>query len=306
MKRIIWCIAIFALIVSCSNEGEPNMPNEDNRITSEQTALLTELQTEVLSWAITCTANGISYLCEEGSDGDSLLFMGLSCLAGQEEQCMAIPFVLDGDGKPWRAPSKISWPKGSFSRDMLLGLFAYWIKHPEDTQTIQKVRQFVKDNNYSLCDSVDDRCNMNPHVYRTFWALWGKIYIHMGLTPTWEMRQADMGDDTLLVLGSNIMPIGFNLHLIAVELYLRRALNTWNNKLQNSAIELISRQNENPFFEYIARGPTKRAADLTLKYCPFLKPDKAHQWFIQRDMKENAYKNSMGWDCIFLADLLTK
>lgn len=295
---------ILIFMFGCSRDKNPETPNDNNRITIEQKTLLQELQMEILQWAVICEANGVSYLCEEGSDGDSLLFMGLSCLAGQEDQCMAIPHILDIDGRPWRAPSKISWPKGNFSRDMLLGLFAYWIKHPEATSSIQSVVHFVKNNKYSLCDAVDDRCDMNPYVYRTFWSLWGKIYEHMGLTLIWEMQQADLGDDTLLVLGSNIMPVGFNLHLIAVELYLRRALNTWSSKIQLGADKLATRQKENPFFEYIAHGSTKYAAELTLRYCPSLKPDKAHQWFIQRDMNEEAYKNSMGWDCIFLIGLL--
>jgi len=305
--RLIWVLLIVWLgFWGCGGKSDPEEPSESNQVTAEQIKQLKALKTTVLPWAVTCESNGIQYACEEGSDGDSLLFMGLLCLSGQGSQCTAIPHAIDLDGTLWRAPSRTSWPKGNFSRDMMLGLFAYFIKNPHDKSQLKLFYDYLKDNDNKLCDAVDDRCDMNPYIYRTMWTILGNIWEKAGFTPTWEMKQAAWGDDTLLNIGSNVMPGGFQQHLVAVELYLRREMNTWNDTLQQAANKLASRQPENPFFEYIAHGATKKAAASTLKYCPTKRPTPAKQWWPQRDIAEKAYLNSMGWDCIFLVNLLTQ
>jgi hypothetical protein len=127
----------------------------------------------------------------------------------------------------------------------------------------------------------------------------------MGLETTFDMEQADWGDDTI-IQASSYGPKGFGLHLVASELMLRRELNTWTSKNASAASTLASRQPENPFFEYVSNGATKRAAALTLKYCPASKQYDSHQWSWQREDAEQAWKSSMGWECIFMANLLTK
>lgn len=304
MKYIV-ILSTTWMLIACGNAGNPSPPS-DKSILPEQIEQLQALKNSVKLWAVTCEHNDISYACEEYSDGDSMLFMGLLCLSGETSQCDAIPYAQDDDGRMWRAPSKKSWPKGSFSRDMLLGVLSYLYK-TKDTHLARQLLSFIENNNYKLCDeTVDDRCNFHPLVYRMVWGIIGRVWDHIGLNKNAWMIQADLGDDTLINGGSNFAPEGFTLHLMGVEILLRQKLNTNTTSLIRAARALANRQSANPFFEYLAHGKTRRAAELTMTQCLFEKPIIANQWAWQRDQNEEAWKHSMGWDCIFMVNLLSE
>ena len=63
---------------------------------------------------------------------------------------------------------------------------------------------------------------------------------------------------------------------------------------------------KNAFFAFLREGGTDRVADLTLSVCPSAdKPSrKRFQWAWERTDGEEAWLDSMYWDCIFMASLL--
>lgn len=310
--RILLITAICAsMLFNCGRKGDANDPSHADRVTQEQKQELTAMKQQILRWAPKCTDNGASFPCEVKGDGyessgDSMLWMGLLCLSGQTEICGLVPRSFDSDGTAYRSPAKEHWPNGNFSRDMLIGYFAYLVQSPSQSLLATRFHDRVVDSGYLLCDNAtDNRCDIGPVQYRVLWAIWGQIWDRMGLEKTFDMEQADLGDDTILSISAYGSP-GFQLHLVGTELLLRRKLSTWTNKTSQAANTLRNRQPENPFFEYVAKGPTKRAAELTLKYCPREKQYDSHQWSWQRADYEQAWKASMGWECIFMANLLNQ
>jgi hypothetical protein len=99
---------------------------------------------------------------------------------------------------------------------------------------------------------------------------------------------------------------GYPLRLSSVQLFLIKMMKISNGQTSAAAGILITKQDKNPFFKYLADGSTLPVRNLLLSLCP--SPDSyslgRHQWAWERDQAEEAWKDSMYWDCIFLAKLL--
>jgi hypothetical protein len=177
----------------------------------------------------------------------------------------------------------------------------------------KKVVGYLEDNNHNLCDDADDnRCELHLPQHAAAWALMGKIWDHIGLERTWEMMLYDVGDEYIVRLESQFAGIkedlhfedGYEIHLVGVELLIRQKIGYWTKDLQLAANTLRTRQPENPFYEYLTNGRTRKSAELVLEKCPVTKPENSHQWAWQRAEYEKAWENSMGWDCIAMINLL--
>ena len=297
----------------CIFKGCPQRPLiPSDQITADQVDQLESLSIKIHSWAPTCQ-EGIA--CEDGNDGDSLLWAGLLCSVGEQVQCDAIKASQSEDGRLWRAPSRVNnanipvntTSSNSFSRDMLLGFFQYLVSS-KDIEAGNALVSYLDSHNSQLCpDATDNRCNLTLPQYEEIWGTMKYIWQYMGATPTTKMQRSTLGNDAILKTESVFaVNNGYTLHLVAVGLYLRQRLGIFNSTLQNAANIVLARQPDNPFYEYVANGKTSRAAELVLQYCPTSKPSHAHQWSWQRDTAEAAWNSSMGWDCIFLIRLLTK
>ncbi|WP_345817657.1 hypothetical protein AAGS40_30080 (plasmid) [Paraburkholderia sp. PREW-6R] len=101
---------------------------------------------------------------------------------------------------------------------------------------------------------------------------------------------------------------GYSQHLVAVEIFLYRKLGVKNPLIDQTAKLLSDKQPKNPFFRYLAEGPTDSVRDLVLAQCPSTDAEAAasprSQWAWERDDAEQAWKKSSMWDCIFMAKLL--
>lgn len=286
----------------CPKDDKP----EANTVTQEQAGKLKALANIDTKWAPLCSNGSRLYACEEGSDGDSLLWMGLMCLSGDSGECMGVSASQTSDGRFWRSPGRVNKDtSNSFSRDMTLGVIAYLVA-TKDQVAAQKFYEYVKSHNYQVCDdATDNRCDLGYVQHRSIWGTLKRVWQYIGLNPTTEMIQGDFGDDTIINLESEFSPGGFMLHLVAVEIMIRERMNAASPTVMGAAATIAQRQDQNPFFEYIANGKTERSAALTLQYCPTEKPSPADQWSWQRDQRESAWLNSMGHDCIFMVNLLT-
>lgn len=303
MKNIL-AILISLFLFGCGREKDDEQDTNDD-ITGEQVQELTVLRSQTYPWAVTCQDGQRTYACEDRSDGDSMIWMGALCTSGETQQCANVKASQGANGRLWRSPARVdNDTSNSFSKDMLLGYLGY-LTVTKDVTSAQKFITYLYDNDFQLCDDASDsRCDVNPTQYRAIWGLMKRIWENMGLEPTKEMKQGDFGDDTIINLQSQFTPGGFTLHLVALEIYLRNKLNSNTGTIQSAANTIAERQYENPFFEYVARGRTQRSAALTLQHCPRERPADAYQWAWQRDQREQAWVNSMGWDCIFMSNLL--
>ena len=305
MKKLL--ILSFLLIsVNCSTNRDRRSLNDVSITKGTKTRLLA-LKETTKEFSYTCFHENVSYPCFTDTDGDSLLWAGLSCFGGEEGHCEAVKASQDEFGKLWRSPARVhNQFINSSSRDMLLGFLAYVIK-TKDTERLKKLVSYVKEHDFKLCSDADnDRCNMNPLIYRNTWGLLYEIYLYLGLDPDNYMKQASIGDDTLLLTGANGVPVGFNMHLLGVELLLRKAMYS-SDTLDKTADIISNRQNINPFFYYLSKGKKESTALRVYELCPKEDTTNKEDWAWQRDQEDKKWESeSLGWDCIFMINLLTK
>jgi len=309
-------LSLFLLLSSCGRvdskdcilkgeDCEKRKKGDFVAVSEEQKIELSTMRSQVSSWVKKC-AGGIA--CGETSGGeddagDSMLWGGLLCLSGDASQCSATFASQGKDGALFRNPAGTRGGNDS-SRDMLLGFLAALSKSPNQVAA-NRAYAYIKANGYKLCtNATDNRCSVNPTQHRSLWGTMQKVWTAVGLVPTSEMDNADLGDETLTALQSQFAFEGYALHLVAVEILVRKAVGASSKKLENAALDVSDREPGNPFFEYVARGKTERAAALTLSKCPRTLDHQRFQWAWQRTESEQAWKQSKGWDCLFMANLL--
>lgn len=304
MKHVPLILILFAAI-SCGSKKNSSPPS---KVTPEQKEALLTLKNQTLDWARECSMGIACGSLSDGTpdDGDSTLWAGLLCLSGDYLQCRAVRASIGSDGSIHRNPDQ-DRDKNSASRDMMMGVLAYLAK-TKDKLTGDLVHNYIVNNNYKLCsDATDNRCNFNQPQYNAGWNLWHEIWNYHGYQTTKQMEIGKKyGGDFIVNIQSIFASEGYPKHLVAVELLIHQYVGDWSLSFQNSANRLASNQPHNPFFEYVANGPTMKAAQLVLDKCPREQPIRSNDWAWQRDESEKAWSRSKGWDCIFMVNLLTQ
>lgn len=112
---------------------------------------------------------------------------------------------------------------------------------------------------------------------------------------------------TIILLDAMGNRPGYSRHLVGVEVMLFRAVGLEPAEVSASARILATSEPENPFFLYLAEGPTDAVAVQTLRLAP---PDSASlpqtraDWAWQRTDQEKAWLRSSLWDFVFMGRLL--
>ncbi len=292
--------------VKLSAKNDPGIPT------------LKEQRENIRAWALSCMGVAAKENCDVG---DGLLFNGILCLSGELFACAAVKNSQSPDGRVWRAPIRVGYENpDSFSRDMALGALAY-IVATGDGVFAQNWLQWIQTHNGRLCLlASDNRCDFTPGL----WDLFGQVWSHIGLTPSPEMS-ADLFDDSIVqVLQARVAPVGYSLHLVAVDLLIRKSffgveknkhykgnsgvlLHNNKDSFEYMAADILAeRQPMNPFYLFLRDGPTPQVRALTHALCPTQAPELRKQWFLERDTSEQAWKEAMGWDCVALLNLVLK
>lgn len=308
MKFILpMVLALFA--VSCGNDKKKR--DVPSTITADSVVSLQFLKQDILDWAPTCVSEGLTYACEGTNDDHVALFSGLLCLSGEEHECDAVAASLDESGRLWRNPLDASRGhsdeyKNSSSRDMAVGFLAY-LTATKDGDRAQMFVSYLQNNDYKLCDDdTDGRCYMGPITHYPLWSTLRSVYEYIGLEPTSEMRYVEIGDETLIKWQAEFSPRGFGLHLIASQLLTQQYTDSWTNTLQSAANILYRRAPDNPYFEYLSQGKTESAAQKVFTYCPSESPEDPSRWLWEKDDIAGEAEFTMGHDCVFMINLLTR
>ena len=88
-----------------------------------------------------------------------------------------------------------------------------------------------------------------------------------------------------------------------------RSLGHTSDVIADVARTLAERQPRNPFFAYLVEGSTPRVRDLTLELCPSDESQisvERFEWAWERADTAQAWRQSMLWDCVFMAGLLAR
>ncbi len=191
-----------------------------------------------------------------------------------------------------------------------------------------------------VCDELDTACIIKPSLWFLFHRIWRD---HLGLAPSRSMQFADAlflrSEKTYDQFYAATVPKvdDYKLHLVAVNALVRSLLGK-PSVLTISAV--YAKQPNNPFYQFLMRryvnpmGITldrirlnfmgmapkeiKKVcsdSDIAVDECSKEKlvwkdennhPISGMQWAWQRNSPETDVKDTMGWDCVFLADLLTQ
>lgn len=266
---------------------------------------------------------------EHCDDGDTTLFNGLLCAAGESRGCDAVRNAQEESGRWYRSPrlrvNHHAAEGASLSPDMALGIQLYlaatndtdraykWLKFIDDTVPC-KIKRPFSDGCWirgipRFCPDSDN-CVIRPGDAEVLGST--VDYLHqkgMSALPDGSLRGylGTFGSTILNDYNAHTNKLGYSLHLVAVETFLLKKLGQ-NTPQMHAAIEKINKRDPgNPFFEYLRDGPTAHVRDIVLDVCPKDQaslPRKLFQWSWERQTSEQAWKESMLWDCIFMAKLL--
>jgi hypothetical protein len=272
-------------------------------------------------------------------DGDMTLFNGMICVSGNQRGCDGARLAQGADGRWWRSPRRIGWTYPnydvSFSPDQALGVMLY-TGFTKDLAAYDRWVQWIDDNRpclikigsnclqkgwlrYCTDDSVDKRCTFRPadctfltatgqHLGSAKAGLCAKVFAELPTNVIPFPQSLILSVPAQVLASATANQSGFPLHLAAVELLLARTLKTQdpNNDVDKAGTILVTKQDQNPFFQYLANQPFPQVTAQLLKLCPDpTRPSNGrNQWSWERDQKDKAWLESMYWDCIFLGELL--
>ncbi|MGO4741736.1 hypothetical protein AB4099_34920 [Bosea sp. 2KB_26] len=259
------------------------------------------------------------------------LFNGLLCLSGEQVGCDAVKQSQGPDGRWWRSPRRIGWEAPdhdvSFSADQALGVFAYLIR-TKDAQAFNRWIEWINEKRpclitistcivkgwprYCTDDQADKRCTLRPVDCAWIEAIAGYTDGKRGLceeiTSSLKLPQVPAID--IFVAGSAaVNKVGFPLHLAAVQILMLKALEREGDgaKIALQAFKLRG-EPQNAFFSYVREDPMAVTSSALLSICPTKeKPsERRFQWAWERTDSEQAWKQSMYWDCVFVANLIVQ
>lgn len=279
------------------------------------------------------TAHPSKFACD---DGDMTLFNGLLCASGDERGCKAVAAAQRPDGSWHRSPrlaeDRAARQSDSFSPDMGYGVML-WIIAKRDNPAARaqfaswlhwlEVNQFCKSETNQLgeperqcslrvcLDASEQGCYPGPG-----WIASLASVVHaLGLDT--EIMDPDLRalfdklrNEALnwLALDAQLNAPGFSRHLAAAALWIHMQLNTSDpaGVLPRVGARFTQKEPRNPFFAYLAGSPPEATRSLTLSLCPKDESQlkRKNQWAWERTDSEEAWRDAMLWDCIFMARLL--
>ncbi|MCA2959249.1 MAG: hypothetical protein IOD12_03295 [Silvanigrellales bacterium] len=288
---LVW--ALLGMFVWWGGTGCTATPVEQ-----ESRKQIEERRSEIRSWAERCGPSVTKRNCDVG---DAMLFDGILCLSGERASCHAVALSQGPDGRMWRAPHRVGTERqDAFSRDMSLGVLAYLVA-TQDAALGHRWLAWLETNNFRTCVAAsDNRCDFTPG----FWNLFGEVWAQLGQAPHPQMLTDVVNNEFLLPLQARLSPPGFALHLVGVNLLVRRALRMESALTRVAASTLVERQPENPLFRWLHEGNTPEVVRLALEQCPARPPARRTQWSFERRGEDGAFHDSMGWECVALFNFM--
>jgi hypothetical protein len=235
----------------------------------------------------------------DGDDGDSMLWAGLMVATGDLSPVKGIKLCQSEDGRLWRSPLRVNNQLiNSFSRDMAMGFLLYF-QETKDHEMANKWINYIKKTGYLFPpeESKDTRHIVTPSLW------WLMSYAGMKVPLKWLLTR------WLYRIWKNIevkyTPRGYPSHLKAVSaLLMAKRFKKFDKKV---ASFLVKRDPDNAFFR-LMNGEIKMAQDLNtvFKNAHSHSLGKGNQWCWEREDTEEAWRDSMGWDFLFIEKLIIK
>lgn len=231
-----------------------------------------------------------------GDDGDAMLWAGLMTAVGDPRPLVGVKMCQTDDGRVWRSPSLVNnQPQNSFSRDMSLGFILY-CQATKDTERGNKWVDYIHKTGglFPANEATDNRYLLSPSGW------W--LMSYAGISVPWYYRYSRWMLKSWMKIEARTTPKGFARHLCGVSILILSL--AWGERQKDLGEILHAKEPLNPFFAWLA-GKDVLA---TFLYKDFKtrwqqNPGDGSQWAWERTDSEEAWKDSMGWDFLFLEKL---
>jgi len=265
-----------------------------------------------------------------GDSGDDVLWNGLLATVGyarsqSQVECSQAQGGEKRAGMWYRNPLRRSNDNEGhahyFSRDMSLGVLlmfassnaggldsssALWLDYVNKNRACSVKKPawmgkgcLVRSPMYRFSPD-DDRSNITPSL----WSIMGRVWASKGLPLHSCMQDFAGADGDVSIASADIVPVGYQLHLFAVQAYLKIILGQSAAIRTRIAEICYIRQPDNLFYKLIYQeGVFADDLDLFLGRCP--NPSTftpADYWLWEKSDQDPKY--SCGWDWVFLGKLL--
>ena len=277
------------------------------------------------------TPYGFAYPSKGGDGGDDCLWLGILSSVGFPDafdllmQCQAAPSERDA-GMFYRNPVRRFNQQSGFSRDMAMGVMLGFacdhigssVKEPHATRWINYIDKsrpcsvkkpkwagggcLIRSPIYRY--APDDRSDIPP----AGWALMGRVWDANGWKKNGEMRNADGMDGDWSIQEARVCSEGYQLHLHALEGYLKRIIKQSRAYAQEMADICHSRKPENLFYKILAQDAVLdedivRFMDICSKWT---EPKPTWIWEQSRISECIENGDACGWDLVFMGRLILK
>jgi len=207
------------------------------------------------------------------NQGNANLFHGLLCYSGDLPSCELVKSLRCPDGHIKRAPWRVC---GDESRDEYIGQAFVALKT------------------------------------KSTFALPGSF--PFGKTPVWArtMKLAGfnidaVGDHALLLAQAKTVPTNYQLHLVALQAWVRTIKGEDTKALDLTYVELRNRHPKNLFYKWLrAGGATKDITDEFLAWAPKAPVERQKDWAFEKPTSEYSNKNVHSAAIVFMANLLAR
>jgi hypothetical protein len=241
----------------------------------------------------------------------------------------------DGDGRL----NEREW--NTFSFDMALGVMLFLTARRHDTDDLRRGQLwwnwlhdytppvvFPEHALPRFCGHLD--CSIRVSPFGNDYAMLAEVGDHLSLTPPdgrfKDLLQADAGRASArIVLDARMNDEGFSEHIVAVSIWLMRAIGRGSSPELDRAAELLNcrkpniaerlildpesceaKEPANAFYRFLRDGPSDAVVDLVLKTCPSNNrpASEPSYWIWESTGAHLSGHRSMYWDCIFMARAL--
>ena len=274
---------------------------------------LSNLLAQIHTWAAIDNTTGEAFLTKRlggenpplpQADGDVLSFSGMLAQSGEAiavstaSRCQAL------DGSLWRSPKRVkNDPVDSASRDQLLGFLGYLVTI-KDVPRAELLISYLKSHSMKLCyNATDNKGGVTPQMMGLMSDVWS--YIGAKGLPWYFWLCRDLVWMGMLI-SALFSPVSYQTELVAEQILLYKTMNGKVPLFKKLIARILRyRDSDNAFYNYLC-GDVEKAASLVLSQAPMVAPKDSSVWVFAPESNTNQFQFSMGWDFIFLINLLLK
>jgi hypothetical protein len=267
--------------------------------------------------------DGVKFAILGDSDGDSCLFNGLlssSWLDSSVNWPLGAVLGCQGlTGMFYRSPDRAENDQSGFSRDQATGVilaaadprfpeseWAHWLRYIDKSRPCSIKKPWgggclVRSPIYYY--APDDRSAISPSC----WAMMGRVSKYRGWTLHSQMKSYEGADGDIQVIEAEKCEVGYQLHLKAVDAFIKLVINQSREYSQKVGEIAFSRVPDNLFYEFLAKREfTEDMVRRFLEIAPSPNTVFGNAWVWEKSSVASHIGKTCGWDFVFLANLILK